>query len=274
MNLNERVRGAEVEERMTFGEHLEELRWRLLKAIVGLLLVVIGCLALYDPLVVFISEPHFVAMEMMGLDRDDAKFLAISHTGPIIAMMKLALIVSIFVTSPWLGYQIWAFVSAGLYKHERKYVVLFAPISFIMFGLGCWFGYSILVPLALFGLAGMLPPGVVELSFSFSEYLGLVMKLTIVLGAVFQVPLLMVFFAKIGLVQPSMYNKWRRAAIVFNVIFAAILTPADIYTMFLVSIPLLLLYEVGVVVSYIVVRQPKDGGPGSPTSSPPEPART
>ena len=272
LNISERIRGAEIEERMTFGEHLEELRWRLVKSIGGLLIVVFISMVFYDALVVFIAEPHFEAMDELGLERDEAKFLASTYTGPIIAMMKLALIVAIFLTSPWLGYQIWAFVSAGLYKHERKYVVIFAPLSFILFAVGCWFGYQILVPLALFGLASMLDVNIVDPTFTFAEYLGLVMKLTIILGAVFQVPLVMVFFAKIGLVRPAMYNKWRRAAIIFNVIFAAVLTPADIYTMFLVSIPLLLLYEVGVIVSYIVVRQPKDGGTGSPTSSPSAPA--
>jgi sec-independent protein translocase protein TatC len=170
-------------------------------------------------------------------------------------MMKLAFIVALFVSSPWIGYQLWAFVSAGLYKNERKYVVIFAPISFALFCIGCIFGFTILTPLSLYGLANMLDLSIVSPTYSFSEYLSLVMKLTIMLGAIFQLPLLMVFFAKIGLVEPKTYNEWRRAAIIGNVVFAALITPADVLTMLLVMVPLLLLYEIGVIFSFLLARK-------------------
>ncbi len=255
LDLDKRLaREADSEVRMTFGEHIEELRGRLLKSIVFLLLAIVLCMAFYNELVTFITEPHFKAMELLKIPRDKSLFLSSTYTGPIIAMMKLTFIVALFISSPWVGYQIWAFISAGLYRNERKYVVMFAPVSFVLFCMGCTFGYLILVPYSLYGLANMLDLKIVSPTYSFSEYLGLVMKLTILLGAIFQLPLLMVFFAKIGLVQPSTYNKWRRAAIIFNVVFAAIVTPADIFTMLLVMFPLFLLYEIGVVFSYILAR--------------------
>jgi sec-independent protein translocase protein TatC len=246
--------GEEAEVRMTFGEHLEELRSRLFKSVVFLLLAIIGCMFIYQPLVGFISEPHFKAMELLKVPREKSLFLSESYTAPVVAMMKLAFIVAFFVSSPWIGYQLWAFVSAGLYKNERKYVLAFAPVSFALFCLGCVFGFFILTPLALYGLANMLDPKLVAPMYNFSEYLGLVMKLTILLGAIFQLPLLMVFFAKIGLVEPKTYNEWRRAAIIGNVVFAALITPADVLTMLLVMIPLLLLYEIGVGFSFLLAR--------------------
>jgi Tat protein translocase TatC len=255
LDLDKRLaREADTEARMTFGEHIEELRGRLLKSIVFLLLAIVLCMAFYNELVWFITQPHFQAMKLLKIPEAESKFLSQTYTGPIIAMMKLTFIISLFISSPWIGYQIWAFISAGLYKNERKYVVMFAPASFFLFCVGCAFGYMILVPYSLYGLANMLDLKIVSPQYSFSEYLGLVMKLTIMLGAIFQLPLLMVFFAKIGLVQPSTYNKWRRAAIIVNVIFAAIITPADIFTMLLVMFPLLILYEIGVIFSYLLAR--------------------
>lgn len=262
LDLEKRLaREADSDVRMTFGEHIEELRGRLLKSIVFLLLAVVLCMAFYSELVTFITEPHFKAMSLLKIDRDKSLFLSSTYTGPIIAMMKLTFIIAMFVSSPWIGYQVWAFISAGLYKNERKYVVMFAPVSFFLFCVGCTFGYLILVPYSLYGLANMLDLKIVSPQYSFSEYLGLVMKLTILLGAIFQLPLLMVFFSKIGLIQPSTYNKWRRAAVIVNVIFAAVVTPADIFTMLLVMFPLLLLYEIGVVFSYLLARPAKPASP-------------
>jgi sec-independent protein translocase protein TatC len=265
IDLQKRIEGPEEPEvRMTFGEHLEELRSRLFKSILALLGAITGCMFFYQPLVVFITRPHFKAMRLLDVAEKDSKFLSSTYTGPVVSMMMLTFIIGLFLASPVIGYQIWAFVSAGLYKNERRYVLGFAPMSFALFCIGCVCGYIYLVPLALYSLAKMLDTSIVSPTYSFSEYLSLVMKLTIMLGGIFQLPLLMVFFAKIGLVQPSTYNKWRRAAVIFNVIFAALITPADVLTMLLVMVPLLLLYEIGVLCSYIFARPPKPAAPAKP----------
>jgi len=249
---------GETEGRMTFGEHLEELRSRLLKSIVFLLVAIVVSMAFYDQLVIFITRPHIQAMQMVKVSEAETKLMPGSYGGPILAVMKLGFIISIFVSSPWIGYQLWAFVSAGLYKRERRYVATFAPLSFLLFSAGCAFGYIVLVPVCLAGLARSMSFGgsILSNQYLFSDYLSLVMMLTIILGAVFQIPLLMVFLAKTGLVEPSTYNKWRRAAIIANVVFAAVVTPADIFTMVIVAVPMLLLYEIGVILSYLLV-QPK-----------------
>lgn len=263
IDLQKRLDGpeGEPEVRMTFGEHIEELRGRLFKSILALLITIMACMFFYQPLVHFITRPHFRAMQLLKIPEAESKFLSSTYTGPVVSMMMLTFIIGIFAASPVIGYQIWAFISAGLYRNERKYVLAFAPVSFLLFCLGCVCGYIYLVPLALYSLANMLDLNVVSPQYSFSEYLSLVMKLTILLGGIFQLPLVMVFFAKIGLVQPSTYNKWRRAAIMANVVFAALITPADVLTMLLVMVPLLLLYEVGVICSYIFARPAKPAEP-------------
>lgn len=246
--------GAEDEVRMTFGEHLEELRSRLFKSILFLTAAIVVAMIFYERLVTFISQPHFWAMRLLKIPEAESRLMPGSYGGPIVAVMKLAFIVSLFVSSPFIGYQLWAFVSAGLYKNERKYVVIFAPISYVLFCLGCVFGYVVLVPYSLYGLAKSMSVGIISNQYIFSDYLNLVMILTIILGAVFQMPLLMVFFSKIGLVEPRTYNKWRRAAILINCIFAAVITPADPITMLIVAVPMLLLYEIGVISAYLFTR--------------------
>jgi Tat protein translocase TatC len=246
----------EDEVRMTFGEHLEELRSRLFKALVMLLLVLLVSMFRYEALVEFITQPYLKAMDMLGVPKADQRFIPGSFGGPIIAVMKLAFIMSLFIASPWIGYQAWAFVAAGLYRSEKKHVLTFAPASFLLFVAGCAFGYFLLVPMCLYGLANMMHLDVMSHQYVFSDYLSLVMMLTILLGGVFQVPIVMLFVAKIGLVDPRTYNKWavRRTAILVNVVLAAVVTPADLITMFAVALPMILLYEVGVLASFVFVR--------------------
>lgn len=255
-------KSEEAEARMTFGEHIEELRGRLLKSVVFLMLATITSLFFYDHLVWFITRPHVSAMDNLkktltdkGIKPNELEFklMAGGYAAPVIATMKLGFIIALFVSSPWIGYQIWAFISAGLYKHERKYVVLFAPISFALFAAGCAFGYLFLVRVCLMGLAntGMAGGDVVAPQYMFTDYLNLVTTLTILLGAVFQLPLIMVFLSKIGLVPPSNYNKYQRLAILCNLIAAAFIAPPDVISMLVVAIPMILLYEIGVAAAFI-----------------------
>ena len=257
--------GDPSEVRMTFGEHLEELRGRLFKSIAFLMIAIVVSMFFYSELVTLITAPHVRAMKLLKVPEAESRLMPGSYGGPIIAVMKLSFIVALFVSSPVIGYQMWAFVAAGLYPREKKYVRMFAPISFALFTAGCAFGFFILIPACLFGLAKSMNIGaILSNQYIFSDYLSLVMTLTIVLGGVFQVPLVMVFLSKIGLVSPSSWNRWRRHAVVINLIFAAIVTPADIFSMIMVAIPLLVLYEIGFVVSWIVVRSKKTPQPAKP----------
>jgi Tat protein translocase TatC len=255
-------KGDESEVRMTFGEHIEELRGRLLKSIIFLLLATVISLFFYDELVWFITRPHVAAMESLkktleekGLHKNELEFklMAGGYAQPVLATMKLGFLIAIFVSSPFIGYQVWAFISAGLYKNERKYVVMFAPISYALFSLGCAFGYFFLVRVCLMGLAktGLGKGDVVSPQYMFSDYLSLVTTLTILLGAVFQLPLIMVFLSKIGLIAPPTYNKFQRLAILMNLIAAAFISPPDVISMCVVAIPMILLYEIGVAAAFI-----------------------
>src|SRR5438876_1090339 len=152
--------GDSAEVRMTFGEHIEELRGRLVKSIAFLLVAIIVAMVFYEQLVAFILQPHWWAMNKLHPGESMTQYRPISgsYGGPILSVMKLAFIVAVFVSSPFIGYQMWAFVGAGLYKNERKWVVRFAPISFALFVIGCGFGYKFLVPYCLYGLSKSMDP--------------------------------------------------------------------------------------------------------------------
>ena len=236
---------------MTLVQHLDELRTRLLHCIAALLVTVTGAMVFYKDLIDFATIPHYRAMAWVGMP---GRLIINSHGDAIKAVMTLACIVGLFFASPYIAREIWGFVSAGLYSREKKYVRAFAPASFLLFVLGCVFGYFVLIPYSLYGMVTMMPLDKVEPMFNIRDYLGLVLTLTVLLGLVFQLPLVMVFLSKIGLVTPARWRSWRRGAVLANIVLAALIAPPDLQNMVVFALPLLLLYEAGVVCASLASR--------------------
>lgn len=186
----------------------------------------------------------------------DIPLVGLTYPATFFAFMKLAIIAALFAASPFVAYQLWGFVAAGLFPKEKKYVYVIGPFSFILFIAGCLFGYFAMIPVGLYYLAGYADPNEVTPMISISEYLDLVLVLTIVMGIVFELPLLMVFCSKIGLIRPSTFSKWRRFAIVANFIFAAVITPTgDPVNLCIVAFPMIILYEFGILLSKLFTRE-------------------
>jgi len=228
---------------MTIVQHLDELRTRLLRSIWALVIAVTGAMIFYRNLIDLATLPHYRAMSWAGVP---GRLIIDGHLHAVGAVMKLACIVGLFFASPYIARELWGFVSAGLYRDEKRYVKAFAPASFMLFLLGCTFGYFLLIPYALYGMVTMMPLDKVDAVFNIGDYLGLVMTMTILLGLVFQLPLVMTFFTKIGLVAPARWRSWRKGAIVGNIVLAAFLAPPDLLSMVIFVLPLLVLYEIGV----------------------------
>lgn len=177
----------------------------------------------------------------------DSKLKILRYPESFIAHFKVALILALFFASPLAGRELWRFVGAGLFPNESRYVVVFAPVSFLLFLLGVLFGYYVLIPLGLSYMATYGDPAYLELGITLSDYLSLFMILTIFLGLVFELPLVLLFLGKIGMVTPPVLRKGRRYLILIAFIAAAILTPPDPITQVLMAIPIILLYEIGIV---------------------------
>lgn len=178
----------------------------------------------------------------------------ISYIESFSAYLKVALILGTIIALPGILYELWKFIGAGLYPHEQKYVVTILPFSVLLFVVGGGFGYFVMIPVGLEFLASW---GVedVELSFTLGSYIGLFFTLTLILGLVFQTPLVMIFLAKIGVVDVNGFRKARRVAIFVGVILAVILTPPDPFSWSLMAVPMILLYEVGILACRILTRR-------------------
>ncbi len=206
--------------------------------------------------------------QVRNLAEEEAKPpMAISYLESFMTYFKVALVFGLFFATPLILYEMWKFVGAGLYPQEQRYVLIFLPFSVGLFFGGALFGYFSVIPVALSFLAGW-GSDLVELSFTLSNYVGLFFTLTVLLGLVFQTPLVMVFFGKIGAVSAAGFRKARKWAIMGSVLFSAIVTPPDPLSWSLVAIPMILLYELGILlVNLSEKRKPRDAG-----GKPPGPA--
>jgi sec-independent protein translocase protein TatC len=227
---------------LTLVEHLEELRNRIIKSVI--FIIIISCLVY-----------NFVNVIIPNVVKPVGKLVFIAPQEAFITNIKISFFGGLFLSSPFVLYQIWQFVSAGLKRSEKKYTLIFGPLSFIFFILGITFGYFLIVPIGIKFLLGFATDLITPM-ITISRYISFVGTLTFAFGVVFQLPIASLFLTKIGIVTPKFLSTKRKHAVVFIFITSAIFTPPDVITQCLMAIPLLVLYEVGVIFSKIVYRQP------------------
>ncbi len=230
------------EKRLPISEHLEELRSRIIKSII----IVIGLFFINwifkARILDIVKKPHSITMKNLGLSQS---LQVLSYQEGFYAYIKLCLITAVFMAYPIILFQVWRFVEAGLFKKERRYVKTFAPVSYIAFVSGVLFGYYFLIPYGLQFLIKILGGGVQPM-ITMSQYISLVTMLTLALGVVFQLPLVMLFISKIGMLKAEDFIKWRLYAILIIFILAAVITPPDPFTQVMTALPMIILYEVGI----------------------------
>ena len=240
------------EKRMSLGDHLEELRTRL---IICLAAVVIGffiCLIFKNYILRIINIPLLHALEEFDTPR---KLKIKNISDPIILSFQISLIFGIIIASPVIFWQLWKFVCAGLYAHERRYVRIFAPFSLILFLAGVAFCYYMMARFGIRFLLSMAEKETSEPDIDIRRYPIDFMKVSLAMGLAFQLPLVMMFLIKSGIVGVEIFQKQRRIAILLICITSAILTPPDPFTMILMVVPLLVLYELGIVLGRVTFRK-------------------
>ena len=231
--------------RMSLGTHLEELRRRVVYSVIAIALCFVACWFFKVQILDMAKNPHKFAMTKAGLSTE---LQVLSYQEGFYAYMKLCFITSVFFAYPIIIYQIWQFVSVGLYKKEQKYILLFLPISYAAFVVGGIFGYFLLIPFGLQFLIGILGPGIQPI-ITMGTYVSFVFMLTVALGLVFQLPLVMLLLTKIRFITPDKFIAWRKYAILVIFIIAAIVTPPDPFTQTMTAIPMIVLYELGILIS-------------------------
>ncbi|MGH7151273.1 MAG: twin-arginine translocase subunit TatC [Planctomycetota bacterium] len=240
--------------RMTIGEHLEELRRRLIVGLVAVAVAFAGCWVFKEDLFRLVTGPHRVAMRRLGVQGPESRLTQLTYVEGFFSYCKVCLVASLLVGGPFLLWQFWKFVSAGLYEHERRHVVRWVPSSIVLFAAGVAFGYFVLIPTGFTYLAGVELEGV-ELSIRLEGYLNIFLLLTFALGAIFQLPLLMLVLARIGLFTPAGYRSKRKLFILLAFVAAALVTPGpDPSAQVLLAIPMIGLYELGILFAAAAYR--------------------
>jgi len=325
---------------MSLGDHLEELRARLILAMLGLVIGAVVCLLMGKRIIHFIERPYLMVVESKSTEPGEeeqaaepndlvgafcanlVKALASDVNAPAIdpnvilfvekvyastaktwandpnakstkakaaksqsgsfgvgsrlqtlapadgfvSYMKISLIAGLIITCPWVFYQLWMFVAAGLYPNEKRYVHMAVPFSAILFVVGALFFLIVVAPLALRFLIGFNSRFLgVNSHFTFQNYISFVTMLMLVFGIAFQTPIAILILTKTGLVSVGTLRRSRKYVILGIVVVAAMATPPDVISQVTLAIPLYFLFELGIVISWFAGRKKKKEGPPSET---------
>jgi sec-independent protein translocase protein TatC len=221
--------------------HIAELRMRLIRAIVALIVVFFICFGFWEPILNWVIIPLKEALPK------NSQVIAYKMGEQFFVAVIVSFFAALFITIPYIFYQIWAFISPGLYDHEKKYVIPFVSAASIMFLLGAGFAYYIVFP---YGFTYLVNFGgdTVNAMISIGEYLGFFLKLIFGFGISFELPVFAFFLALLGLITDRSLTSFFKYAILIIFIFAAILTPPDILTQFLMALPLIALYGLSILI--------------------------
>ncbi|MDR0746883.1 MAG: twin-arginine translocase subunit TatC [Helicobacteraceae bacterium] len=221
--------------------HLAELRNRLIKIIIVLVAAFFVCFAFWSPILSWVVKPLHAALAEHG------EIIAYKMGEQFFTAVFVSFFAALLISLPIIFYQVWAFVAPGLYANEKRFVIPFVMATTIMFILGAVFAYYIVFP---YGFSYLVNFGetLVTSMISIGEYLSFFLKLMFGFGVSFELPVICFFLAKIGLIDDQTLKDFFRYAIILIFIFAAIITPPDVLTQFLMAIPMILLYAVSILI--------------------------
>jgi sec-independent protein translocase protein TatC len=221
-------------------DHLIELRARLLRAVLGLVIVFVAFLPFANRLYAWLAKPLLAKLPAGG------QLIATGVVSPFFAPVKLAFFAALFVSVPWLLYQAWAFVAPGLYQREKKLALPLLVSAVSLFYAGCAFAYFLVLPAVFAFLTRVTPEGVAMMT-DIQAYLDFVLVIFLAFGASFEVPVALVILALLGWVTPRQLKESRGYAVVGVFVVAAIITPPDVVSQLMLAIPMCILYEVGII---------------------------
>jgi sec-independent protein translocase protein TatC len=251
-------------QQMSFLQHLDELRWRLVRIAIAVISVAV-VLWIYQEWVMnhvflVLKEKEFITFKLLcayfGVCVSDTtvKMQSMTVSGQFNYAMMMSLMGGLIITAPYIFYQIWSFIKPGLKKNElraAKGLVFYVSLCFF---LGVLFGYFVVAPLTVqfFGSFQISPE--IENNFTVGSYMGTVISTVFYTGILFLLPIVSYILTKIGLIGPEFLKKYRRHAIVVILIISAVITPPDMLSQIIVSIPIIVLYEIGIVVSTRTIK--------------------
>ena len=249
---------SSVDDKMSFLEHLGELRDRIVRALIALLVGTLIGLPFSQRIVDWLARP---------VTRLNYSLVFTAPAEAFWVQMKVGVIVGIFIAAPAILWQVWAFIAPGLHTHERKYAAPFVIIGSLLFLGGGAFSLFVVTPYAIQFLLSYARPGLTPM-ITLQNHVDFLLKFTLAFGAVFELPLALTLLSRVGIVNPKMLAKNRKYAILGAFVAAAVLTPTpDAFNQALMAGPLIILYEVGIVCARIFGRKPATAPTPAPAES-------
>lgn len=239
------------EKSVTLFDHLLELRTRLLHAVLGVLVV-------FSSLVYFAQDIYqYLAQPLLQVMPAGSQMIATDVASPFFAPFKLTIVLSIFIAMPYILYQLWSFVAPGLYRNEKRLVAPLMLGSTLLFYSGIAFAYFVVFPVVFAFFTSVAPEGVV-IATDISSYLDFVLKLFFAFGAAFEIPIAIILLCWTGVTSPKNLRKKRPYMVVGAFVVGMLLTPPDIISQSMLAIPMLLLFEVGIIIASLYHKEDED----------------
>ena len=257
---------------MSFLDHLEDLRWHILRSFLAI--VFFGSIAfifkdfIFNKIIFGPKSVDFLTYKTLcelsnffGLNDsfciNEMPFRIQSRTmaGQFSAHIWTSIASGFIISFPYVLYQFWSFISPGLYQNEKKYARGFIFISSLLFFIGVLFGYYVICPLSINFLGNYTVSEEIFNDFDLSSYIGLVRASVLASGFIFELPIIIYFLTKIGLVTPEILVKYRKFALVGVLVLAAVITPPDVASQIIVAIPIVILYQISIYISKIVIKK-------------------
>ena len=264
---------SEQSKQMSFLAHLEELRWLLVRSAIAILVFAVGAFIFKDFIftkIIFVfQDANFITYRVLcnltqlfgsdGLCIEETTFSiqSLKMSEQFSAHIWVSIAFGFILAFPYIVYEIWKFLKPALYKNEQEHAKSFILFSSFLFFLGISFGYYVLAPLTINFFGNYSVSDAVDRNFKLGSYISIVKTSVLSAGFLFELPIVIYFLTKLGIVTPEFLKNNRKYSLVIILILAAILTPADILSQFVVAIPMLFLYEFGIIISKRIVKKQK-----------------
>ncbi len=256
---------------MSFLEHLEELRWHLIRAFSAVIIIAIAAFIfheiVFDKIILAPKNPDFYTNKLLCLlgqrvdihklciNSEPFQLISIKMAGQFTMHITTSIFAGIIVGFPYIFWEFWRFIKPALHENEAKHTRGAVLISSLLFLTGVLFGYFIIAPLSIHFLGSYNVSDQVVNQINLKSYIGTITSVTLAAGITFELPVLIYFLSKAGLVTPEFLKKYRRHSIIVILILAATITPPDIFSLILVTFPLIILYEAGIIISRKIVKR-------------------
>lgn len=256
---------------MTFLQHLEELRWHIIRAIIA---IVAGAIVafmfknfIFDTVILAPNNPDFITNRLLCrladavnapvlcINQNPVELISIKMSGQFTTHINISLVAGLIMAFPYVFWEFWSFFRPALYEKERKYARGAVTMASLLFLTGILFGYFIITPLSINFLGSYRVSDIVNNQINITSYIGSVTSVALSAGITFELPIVVFFLARIGVVTPEFMRKYRKHSIVLVLLVAAVITPPDVFSLVLVTIPLILLYELSIFIAARVVRK-------------------